>query len=190
MRRTLDGYAHARRANGPRDSRHRVEHIEVIHPDDIPCFAELDVVASMQPLHSPLHAGSSDVWVHRAGEERYPLSFAWETLRQAGARLIYGSDWPVVSNNPLLGVANGLNLQPWRPGDPEQRQTLENLLVGYIRDAAWAEFQEDRKGMLRAGFLADLALLSGDIFTTPAEEVGGMTVDLTVCDGRVVWRGV
>ena len=189
VRRTLDGYAHARRVNGARDSRHRVEHIEVIHPDDIPRFAELDVVASMQPLHAPQHAGSSHVWVHRAGEERYPLSFAWETLRQAGTRLIYGSDWPVVSNNPLLGIYNGLNRQPWRPGDPEQRQALEDLLIGYTRDAAWAEFQEDRKGMLRAGFLADLALLSGDIFATPAEEVGGMTVDLTVCDGRVVWRG-
>lgn len=188
VRRALDGYAYARQVNGPRDSRHRIEHIEVIHPDDIPRFADLGVIAAMQPLHAPAHAGSSDVWIHRAGEERYPLSFAWETLRQAGARLVYGSDWPVVNNNPLLGIHNGLNRQPWRPGDPEQRQTLENLLIGYTREGAFAEFQEDRKGMLRSGFLADVVMLSGDIFATPAEEVKEMAVDLTICDGRVVWR--
>ncbi len=188
VRRALDGYAHARRVNGARDSRHRVEHIEVIHPDDIGRFAALDVLASMQPLHSPLHAGSSDVWVHRAGEARYQFSFAWETLRQAGAKLVYGSDWPVVSNNPLWGIHNGLNRTSWRGGDPEQAQTLENLLVGYTRDAAFAEFREEDKGILRVGMLADLALLSGDIFATPAAEVGSMSVALTVCDGRVVWR--
>ncbi|MCL4830901.1 MAG: amidohydrolase family protein [Caldilineaceae bacterium] len=142
----------------------------------------------MQPLHAPQHTGSSDVW--GSGPGRSATHSASPGRPCAGsARQVYGSDWPVVSNNPLLGIANGLNRQPWRPGDPEQRQTLENLLVGYTRDAAWAEFQEDRKGMLRVGFLADLALLLRDIFATPAAEAGEMTVDLTVCDGRVVWRG-
>ena len=151
VRRTLDGYAHARQVNGVRDSRHRVEHIEVIHPDDIGRFAEMDVVASMQPLHSPLSPQDGDVWVSRPGPERWPYSFAWETLRQAGARLAYGSDWPVVPMNPMLGLYAGRNRQLWDGIGPDQRQTLENLIAGYTRDAAYAEFMEARKGMIRRG---------------------------------------
>ncbi|MCB0081360.1 MAG: amidohydrolase family protein, partial [Caldilineaceae bacterium] len=114
VRRTLDGYAHARRVNGQRDSRHRVEHIEVIHPDDIARFARLGVIASMQPLHAPLTRHSAEVWPARAGQARWPLSFAWQTLRQAGAHLALGSDWPVVTMNPLAGFHAALNREPWR----------------------------------------------------------------------------
>ncbi|HXF62337.1 MAG TPA: amidohydrolase family protein, partial [Caldilineaceae bacterium] len=188
VRRTLDGYAHARAVNGPRDSRHRIEHIELIHPNDIPRFAELGVAASMQPYHAPLAVDGSDVWPYRVGKERWGVSFAWETLRQAGARLVYGSDWPVVSMDPMLGIHAALNRLPWAEGLPDQRQTLENTLLSYTRDAAWAEFQEGIKGTLAPGQLADLVLLSADLFATPPEEIASVRPLLTLCDGKVVFR--
>ena len=188
VRRTLDGYAHVRQVNGARDSRHRIEHIEVIHPDDIPRFAELGVIAAMQPLHAPLHSKDSDVWTHRAGRARWQYSFAWETLRQAGAHLAYGSDWPVVSQDPLLGLYAGLNRMPWQAGDPFQVQTLARLIQGYTTDAAYAEFQEAHKGRIQAGMLADLVVISGDLFATAPEEVRDLHIALTMSDGRIVHR--
>lgn len=188
VRRTLDGYAYARRHNGVRDSRHRIEHIEVIHPDDVQRFAELEVIAAMQPLHAPLHSKDADVWPHRAGRQRWRYSFAWETLRRAGARLAYGSDWPVVSQNPLLGIYAAMNRQPWQAGDPYQVQTLAHIIRGYTADAAYAEFQEGYKGTIQTGKLADLVLLSTDLFATAPEDIKDITVDLTVSDGRIVHR--
>jgi predicted amidohydrolase YtcJ len=189
VRCTLDGYAAAQRANGVRDSRHRVEHIEVVHPDDMPRFKQLGVVASMQPLHSPLAANDGDVWPTRAGRARWPQSFAWRDLRNAGARLAFGSDWQVVTYDPLLGVYAALNRQPWQPGDPDQRQTLAETLASYTRDAAYAEFMENEKGQLKPGLLADMVLLSGDLESTPAAEVMNLKPVLTMVDGRVVYEG-
>jgi predicted amidohydrolase YtcJ len=192
VKRALDGYAHARRVNGPRPTgapraRHRIEHIEVVHPADIARFAELGVIASMQPLHAPVSIDAGDVWTSRAGEARWRYSFAWQTLRDAGAHLVFGSDWPVVSMDPMLGFSHALNRQPWAPGDPVQRQTLAQIIRGYTRDAAFVEFQEDEKGMIRAGMLADLVLLSEDIFATPHEEIGQVQPVLTICDGKIVY---
>lgn len=188
VKRTLDGYAHARSVNGARDSRHRIEHIEVVDPPDIPRFAKLGVVASMQPLHSPVPVEQGDVWPARAGAARWPYSFAWRTLRDAGAHLALGSDWPVVTLDPILGFHAALNRQPWQPGDPDQRQTLAEVIRGYTRDAAYVEFQEAEKGMIRTGMLADLVLLSEDIFATPPAEITRVQPVLTVCNGRVVYR--
>ncbi|GIK72090.1 MAG: amidohydrolase [Chloroflexota bacterium] len=190
VRRTLDGYAHAQRVNGRRDSRHRVEHIEVIHPDDIARFAELGVIASMQPAHCPpsLHAG--DVWPSRAGADRWRYSFAWQTLREAGALQAYGSDWPVVTMDPFAGLWSGLMREVWQPGDPVQRQTLAQLIDGYTRDAAYAEFQEHAKGMMCVGLLADLVLLDRDIFATAPEEINQVRPLLTMVDGRATFREI
>ncbi|MCB0045288.1 MAG: amidohydrolase [Caldilineaceae bacterium] len=188
VRRTLDGYEHVRRVNGVRDSRHRVEHIEVIHPDDAPRFAEMGVIASMQPLHAPLSPKDGDIWVSRPGRDKWPLSFAWELLRGAGARLVYGSDWPVVSMNPLLGLYAGRNRTAWAEGVPDQRQSLENLIAGYTRDAAYAEFMEKEKGVLRTGMLADMVLLSQDLFAVPDKALAEVKPVLTVCDGRPVYQ--
>jgi predicted amidohydrolase YtcJ len=188
VRRTLDGYAHARDSNGPRDSRHRVEHIEAIQPEDVGRFAALGVVAAMQPLHAPLHGADPDVWARRAGVTRWPWSFAWETLRRAGAHLAYGSDWPVVSMNPMLGLHAGRTRRPWAQGQPDQAQSLQDLLIGYTRNGAYAEFQEGLKGRLAPGFLADLVVLSDDLCALPAEELGAVRPRLTVCDGKIVYR--
>jgi predicted amidohydrolase YtcJ len=188
VRRALDGYAHAQAVNGRRDSRHRVEHVEAIHPDDIPRFAQLGVIGAMQPFHAPLQVDGSDVWPVRVGKERWPYSFAWQTLRAAGMRHAFGSDWPVVSMNPMLGVHAARNRKPWAAGQPGQAQTLHDTLVSYTRDGAYGEFQEQNKGMLRAGMVADLVILNADLFATPDEELQTLKPLLTMCDGRVVWR--
>jgi predicted amidohydrolase YtcJ len=187
VRRVLDGFTHARRANGQRDSRHRIEHIELLHPDDLPRFQELGVIASMQPLHAAV-SEPGQVWARRVGGERWGRGFPWQTLRESGAHVVFGSDWPVVTQNPFLGMHAALARQPWAPGQPRQAQTLEATLAAYTRDAAYAEFQEHVKGQLRAGMLADVVLLSGDLETTPIGQLADLTTALTICNGRIVYE--
>lgn len=189
VRLVLDAYEQAQKRNGKRDSRHRVEHIELIHPHDLPRFKELGVLASMQPLHSPMQVDEGDIWPARVGAWRWPLSFAWQTLREAGAQLIFGSDWPVASQNPMAGVANAVNRQPWRPGMPPQNQGLAQTIHAYTRDAAYGEFQEHHKGQLKDGYLADMVLFERDIFALPTHELGAQKPALTMMDGQVVYGG-
>lgn len=188
VRRALDGFAAAQQTNGRRDSRHRLEHIELIAPPDVPRLAELGVLASMQPFHAPETADGLDIWPRRVGSARWRHSFAWQTLRREGAHLAFGSDWPVVSQNPFLGIHTALNRQPWQPTDPDQRQTLMDALASYTRDAAYAEFQEQHKGQLRPGFYADAVLLDHDLLATPHEEIAAVKPVMTICDGRIVYE--
>lgn len=188
VRRTLDGYAHAQQVNGRRDSRHRVEHIETLHPADLHRFAELGVIASMQPLHSPVTRHDAEVWPVRAGEARWPLSFAWQTLRDTGVHIAFGSDWPVVTLDPMYGFYAALNRDPWVDDHPVQRQTIHQTIAGYTHDAAYAEFMESEKGMVRDGMLADLVLFDGDLLTTPAAEITQVRPRMTICNGKIVWE--
>ncbi|HUF38241.1 MAG TPA: amidohydrolase [Anaerolineales bacterium] len=188
VRRTLDGYAAARTANGVRDSRHRVEHLEVVHPDDLPRFVDLGVIAAMQPEHAPGRPDGADIWPARVGTERWDRSFAWRTVRNAGVRLVFGSDWPVVTQSPILGIHAALNRKPWTEGGVDHSQALEETLASYTREAAYAEFKEGEKGMLKAGYLADVVMLSEDIFACPGEEIARIRPVMTVCDGRVVFE--
>ena len=188
VRRTLDGYERLQRLNGKRDSRHRVEHIEVVHPDDMPRFRQLGVIASMQLLHSPMSAQDADVWLARTGPQRWPVSFAWRALKNAGATLALGSDWTVASFNPLLGLHAALNRQRWEPGDPDQRLSLEEALIGYTREAAYAEFQEHQKGQLKEGYLADMVLLSENIFKIAPEELEKVSPLFTMVAGKMVYE--
>lgn len=189
VRRTLDGFEYAQSQNGRRDSRHRVEHIELIHPDDLPRFAKLDVIASIQPLHSPLDfPATADVYLDRVGEDRWHRAFAWQYLRGAGARMAFGSDWSVVSPDPLLGIHAALNRKAWADGLPDHRQSLQDTLLSYTRDGAYAEFMEHKKGQLKAGMLADLVLLSADLFKTAPEAIKDVRPVMTLCDGRIVYE--
>lgn len=188
VRRVLDAYQNAQKLNGIRDSRHRVEHIELIHPDDLSRFKELGVLASMQPLHSPMQVDENDIWPQRVGQQRWHLSFAWQTLRKAGATLIFGSDWPVVTQNPFRGISNAVNRLPWAEGLPHQRQTLTDTLIAYTRDAAYGEFQEHHKGQIKDGYLADLVVLPKNLFEIPSEDIAGLKPSLTMVDGCVVYE--
>ncbi len=182
MRTVLDGYEAARRANGPRDSRHRIEHIEVIHPDDVPRLSSLGVVASVQPPHPP---GAMDLplepTVSQIPRHRWPDAYRWRSL---GAPLVFASDWPVSDVAVLRGIKAALCRRPWTADLPDERVGLLPTLAAYTRTGAWAAHAEGRTGRLRPGFLADLVLLSGDIEAVPPEEIDRLSVALTVCGGR------
>jgi len=188
VRQALDGYEAVQRLNGKRDSRHRVEHIEVCQPADMPRFRELGVIASMQTSHAPFSLEEDMVWTKRTGPQRWPISFPWRDLKNAGAHLALGSDWTVAPFDPLINIYVALNRQKWAPDDPDQRLTLEECIVGYTRDAAYTEFMEHQKGQIKEGYLADLVLFSHDLFALPAEEIRTAHVVMTMVDGRIVFE--
>lgn len=188
VRRTLDGYEAIQKLNGKRDSRHRVEHIEVIHPDDIPRFTQLGVLPSMQTSHAPFSMAEGDVWPTRTGKQRWPLSFAWRNIKNAGNNIAFGSDWPVAPYSPIINLHVGMNREKWSPTDPNQNLTLEECIIGYTRDAAYAEFKENEKGQIKTGFLADLVLFSHDLFALDPKEILSATPVMTMIDGRVVFE--
>ena len=166
VRGTLDGYAAAREANGARDSRHRIEHIEVLHPDDLPRFKELDVIVSMQPLHSPagglLPLMEDGEILH---EHQKPLAFPWKAVRDSGAKLIFSSDWPVVPVDVMPGVQGAVSPITLGGNWADNRQGLIETLEGYTSGGAYAEFNETRKGRLQVrddGRCGDHVRRSGD----------------------------
>jgi predicted amidohydrolase YtcJ len=187
VKRTLDGYERARKTNGQRDSRHRIEHIETLHPSDLHRFKDLGTIASMQPLHAPQpHRGQYLFWMQCVGEQRYPWSFPWQTLREAGATLAFSSDYPVVTQNPFLSIDAGVNRQAWKPTLRNEAQTLEQVLDGYTKGGAYLEFAENDKGQLKEGMLADVIMLSDDIFKVTPEAIKDLETDLTIMDGKMV----
>lgn len=182
VRIALDGYQAAQAANGARDSRHRIEHIEMIDPADIPRFAELGVIASVQPLHAPQGESAT---TRSIGPARAAHAYAWAALQDAGARIAFSSDWPIVPVDPLLGIQTALTRQPHLPGLPDHRLPLAEVLKAFTSTGAYAGFMEDRTGTLKAGHYADLVLLGGDIEATPLDQIGTMTIALTLCDGQI-----
>jgi predicted amidohydrolase YtcJ len=190
VKRTLDGYKTAQKTNGKRDSRHRIEHIETLHPTDLHRFKELGVIASMQPLHAPQpHRGHYLFWMQCVGEKRWAWSFPWQTLREAGATLAFSSDYPVVTQSPFMGIDAGVNRQAWKPELRNQAQTLEQVLDGYTKAGAYLEFAEHEKGQLKEGMLADVVMLSDDLFSISRNDIKNMKTDLTVMDGNIVYEG-
>jgi len=189
VRAVLDGYEAAEKANGKRDSRHRVEHIEVVTAADVPRFEKLGVIASMQPPHPP---GAMDFplepTVSRIGQARWPLSYAWRTLKDAGARVVFASDWPVSPIDPILGIKAAVLRKPWAKTDPDQSFSLHEAIAGYTVEGAYAEFMEHRKGRLKPGYLADLVVLSADIEATAPEDLHTVRPVTTVCGGKVTYQ--
>ena len=189
VRRTLDGYEFARAQNGVRDSRHRIEHIELIDPSDVPRLHELGVIASLQPI-----AGVGVPWapkepiLSRVGD-KLPWAYPWQTLRKTGATIAFSSDWPIAPLNPFLGVEAAMTCVRLRPDCPDQSQTLMDSLHAFTVAGAEMEFMEDRKGVLKAGYLADVVVLDSDLEKTAAHEMRNVKAVMTVCDGRVVWEG-
>ena len=189
VRMVLDGYEEAARVNGTRDSRHRVEHIEVVHAADIPRFAAMGVLASVQPPHPPgSHGLPLEPTISRIGENKWPLAYAWNDLRAAGARLVFATDWPVSDIDPIRSVQSAMTRKRWREDLPDQSQTLLQALASYTREGAYAEFAEGQKGQLREGFMADVIVLSADLEKTPAEKLHEVHPILTICDGKITFE--
>jgi len=187
-RRTLDGYEAAQKANGKRDARHRIEHIEVLHPDDLPRFAELGVVASMQPGHSPLGgifpAAGMDALLH---DHQLPGAFAWRAIRDSGARMVFSTDWPVIAVDVMPNVRAALAPVDL-PGWEGRANTLMETLESYTAGNAWVEFNEDRKGRLTPGLMADVVVMSHDLEALDTDALGKARAALTICGGQVTWE--
>lgn len=185
----LDIYADTITSNGPRDRRFRIEHAQHIHPDDISRFAELDVIASMQPYH----AIDDGRWADRViGAERARTTYAFRSLLEGGARVAFGSDWFVAPPVPLLGIYAAVTRRTLDEANPdgwvpEQRISVEQALAAYTRDAAYASFDEGNRGMLKAGMLADLVWLDRDLTRIPPAEIRDTKVLRTVIGGVTVF---
>ncbi len=188
VRAVFDGYEEARNRNGARDSRHRIEHIEVIHPDDIPRFASLGVIASMQPSHAP---GTLDLpaepTVSRIGPRRWRYSYAWRVLKDAGAHIPFSSDWPVAPIGPIHTIKAAMTRQLRGPEDIDQRFTLMEALAAYTVEGAYAEFSEQAKGMIKPGYLADIVILNEDIEAIAPDELHIVRPVMTICGGSVTY---
>jgi hypothetical protein len=193
VRLALDAHQRALEVNGARDRRGRIEHIETIHPDDYPRFKALGVIASQQPLHANPDRNSFEVWQRNIGPERASRGFSWRNIEKAGGRLAFGSDWPVVTADVFRGLycavtrmtREGTPSGGWRP---ELAVSLESALRFYTAGGAYASFEEDAKGSLGAGKLADVVVLSEDLFASPPERILASKVLLTIMDGRIVHR--
>ena len=188
VRQALDGYETIQKINGKRDSRHRVEHIEVCQPEDMPRFRELGVIASMQTSHAPLSREADITWTNRTGPQRWPYAFPWRSLKEAGVTLVLGSDWTVAPFDPIYHINVALNRERYDATCPDQRLTLAECILGYTRDAAYAEFMEHEKGQIKEGYLADLVLFSHDLFAMNPAEIADARAVLTIMDGRIVFE--
>jgi predicted amidohydrolase YtcJ len=194
VRETLDLYERAGKANGRRDSRHRIEHAELIHPADVSRFAALGVIPSMTPVH--LCAPSVEKYLLSSiGLYRGESAYAWRSLVDAGANLCFGTDWSALElerPNPLEQIfAAVTRIPPQEPGEepllhPEQCLTVEQAIRSYTLESARAEFMEQRKGSITPGKLADLCVLSKNILDADPGQILETEVVMTVFDGRVV----
>ncbi len=190
IRLQLDIYERVERENGPRDRRFRIEHAQHIAPADIPRFARLGVIASMQPYH----AIDDGRWAERViGPERSKTTYAFRSLLDAGARLAFGSDWFVAPPTPLEGIYAAVTrrtLDDRHPEGwiPEQKITVEEALRAYTSGAAYATFEEGIKGTIERDKLADLTLIDRDITRIPPEQIRDARVLMTIVGGTIVYE--
>ena len=186
----LDLFEDVLKQNGPRDRRWRIEHAQHVAPNDFARFARLGVVASVQPYH----AIDDGRWAEaRIGPQRAKTTYAFRTFTDAGVRLALGTDWYVAPLDPLqtlYAAVTRATLDGRHPGGwlPEQKLGLEEALRAYTAGSAWAEFQEQDKGTLTPGKLADLVVLSEDVFAIPPERLREVRVLTTIVGGRVVFE--
>jgi predicted amidohydrolase YtcJ len=170
--------------------RHRIEHVQVVHPDDAARLARLNVIASMQPIHATSDMFAAD----RFWGERSRLAYAWRTQLNYGAVLAFGSDAPVESPNPFRGLHAAVTRRraDGSPGSdgwyPEERLTIREALDGFTRGAAFAAGMEDRLGKLAAGYLADLIVLDKDPYTCYPDDLLTLESSATMVGGEWVWR--
>jgi predicted amidohydrolase YtcJ len=185
----LDIYERVTREHGPRDRRFRIEHAQHLTPADIPRFARLDVIASMQPYH----AIDDGRWAERFIGDRIRTTYAFRSLLDAKARVAFGSDWFVAPPAPLEGIYAAVTrrtIDGKNPGGwvPDQKITVEEALRAYTVDAAYASFEEGLKGTIAPGRLADVVMLERNIFEIPPEQIRDVRVARTVVGGKTVYR--
>ena len=189
-RQVLDGFEAAYQAVGGRQLRNRIEHAQVVAPADIPRFVTLDLIASMQPTHATSDINMAEA---RIGSERLKGAYAWRSFLDQGTRIAGGSDFPLESDNPFFGLYSAVTRQDHqgRPAGgwhPEQAMTLTEAFRAFTLDAAFAQHQEQSKGSLEPGKLADFILVDRDLFRIPARDLWKIRVRETWVGGRQVYR--
>jgi predicted amidohydrolase YtcJ len=186
----LSVFEQVEKENGARDRRFRIEHAQHLRPQDIPRFARHKIIASMQPYH----AIDDGRWAEkRIGRERARTTYAFRSLLDAGATLAFGTDWTVAPLDPMLTIyaavtrrtLDGKNPNGWIP---EQKISVEETVRAYTAGSAYAESQETEKGTITPGKLADLVILSRDIFKIDPKEIENVKVVMTIMDGRIVYE--
>ena len=188
----LDIFEEVAKKNGghAKARRFRIEHAQHIRPGDFEKFAQLGVIAAMQPYH----AIDDGRWAEkRIGHERCKTTYAFRTLLDSGVKLAFGSDWTVAPLDPMQGIYAAVarqTLDGKNPGGwfPEQKITLEEAIEAYTMSAAYAEFRENELGSLTPGKLADIVVLDADLFAVAAEKIKDVKVTKTIVGGRVVYE--
>jgi predicted amidohydrolase YtcJ len=191
-RMALDAFELARELNGQRDSRHRIEHAQVLSPEDIPRFFKLGVIASMQPSHCITDLPWAE---HRLGTQRSLTAYAWNDLLSSGATLAFGTDWPSAPLNPMIGLyaavmrrdTTGYPPEGWFP---RQRIGLEDAIKAYTLGSAFAEFEESMKGSLEAGKLADIVVFDRNLLNAPPQDILRAKVIYTILGGKIIYKAV
>ncbi|MFV1494568.1 amidohydrolase [Phaeobacter sp. JH18-32] len=188
VKRVLDGYEYAREKNGPRDARHRIEHIELITEEDLDRMKRLDVVASMQPRHA-VFAGFFDPPAPNTVfyEDECKLAFAWRSIREKGIPVAFSTDWPVVPVHVLENIQCAIAPKNLGPEWPDQSQSLEETIESYTAANAAVAFKEHQLGCLQTGMAGDVVMLNGSLENTGKEKIGSMGIAMTIADGEVVY---
>jgi len=193
IRASLDAFEKARAANGPRDSRHHIAHIELFHPDDIPRFRSLGVVANFQPLWAFADTYITDLTEPQLGPERSRWLYPLKSLKDSGAVLAAGSDWSVSSMNPLDAIEVAVTRKDMNAPEgpswiPEERVDLDTILAAYTRGGAYLQHEEFVTGSLEVGKRGDLIVLEKNLFEIPETEIHRVKVLLTLLDGKEVFH--
>jgi predicted amidohydrolase YtcJ len=191
----LDAYAGAPGGNPvpARERRHRLAGIETIDAADLSRLAESQLIAQQAPMRAMLVGQESRVWSNNIGLDRASRGWIWQSIADRGVRLIFGSDSPAATVDPLMGLYAATNrrspelpdAEPWLP---EQRMTLQAAIDASTKTAAFASFDEQRKGVLARGMLADMVILSTDIFSLPPERLLDGRVEVTIFDGKIIFQ--
>lgn len=185
----LNLFEEAQKVNGRKDSRHALEHIEVINPNDIPRFKKLGVVPSLQPTHVSVMPVSSHTT--KINKEKYPYVYPTKCLLDAGAVLAFSTDFPVSPLNPMLGIYQAvtrLDFSGKKPWNEQEKLTLDEALKAYTSGSAYSTHRDHELGTIERGKLADIIVLDRNIFDVPAEQLLETTVELTIVDGQVVYE--
>ena len=193
IRMSLDAFERARAANGPRDSRHHIAHLELIDPKDIPRFRALGVIANFQPLWAFPDTYITDLTVPVLGPERSRWLYPIASVARTGAVVVCGSDWSVSSMNPLDAIQVAVTrhdpaLPPGAPWIPEELVDLPTMLAGYTINGAYVNFQERETGSIEEGKAADLVVLDHNLFDVAPSEIHTTKVLLTLLEGKEVYR--
>ncbi|MEN4475516.1 amidohydrolase [Mycolicibacterium cosmeticum] len=195
VRESLDAIQAARTANGDNDLRHTLAHIQVVHPDDVPRFAELGVVANMQPLWARHEDQMDLLTIPFLGRRRAAWQYPFGSLQRAGAALASGSDWPVSTANPLEIIHTSVNRAPAGATGPsslpflgEQALSLADALIAHSLGTAYLNHDEHRSGTIEVGKAGDIVILDRDIFAAPVAEIGSASVAYTLIGGEVVYE--